>query len=179
MSPKWVAILLGILGLAQMTGNLLGIDPLRGLAAATTASPAPKVFSAVRGLETYSSRFFIEWRDRGGMSRSLELTPEVYARLRGPYNRRNAYGAVIAYGPIFASDPNAKSLFESVARYALCGRAPLLRELGIDPDTIDGVVRVRLEPISTSNPGDLPLILEPLCPPITDSGADASRRDRS
>jgi hypothetical protein len=172
------AILLGILGLAQMTGDVLGIDGLRGLAAATAASPAPKVFSAIGGLETYSSRFLIEWRDRAGGIHSLELTPEVYARLRGPYNRRNAYGAVIAYGPVLASDPNTKALFDGVARYALCGRAPLLRELGIDPDTIDGVVRIRLEPISTSDPGDLPLILVPPCPPSTKGRGDGFRRDR-
>ncbi len=36
------------LGLAQMAGDVLGIRALKGIAAATAASPAPKVFSAVQ-----------------------------------------------------------------------------------------------------------------------------------
>lgn len=178
MSPRKAAVLLTVLGLSQMAADVLGIGMLRGLASATTASPAPRVFSAIRGLETYSSSFFVEWQDRGGTSRSLELTPEVYARLGGPSNRRNAYGAVLAYGPTFAIDPNMKALFESAARYALCDRAPLLRELGIDPDSIDGVIRIRLEPLSSSNPENLALVFEAPCPAPSDSQTNDPRRDR-
>lgn len=155
-------IFLVVLGLAQMAGDVLGIGVLKGIAAATAASPAPRVFSAVRGLETYSTQFFLEWRDAAGFERSLKLTPEVYGALRGPYNRRNAYGAVLAYGPIFASTPETRALFDSVTRYALCGRAPLLAELGVDAGT-SGTVRVRLEPLATSDVGDLPLIFEVPC----------------
>ncbi len=156
-------IFLVILGLAQMTGDVLGISALKGIAAATTASPAPKVFSAVRGLETYSTRFSIHWRDASGSEKSLELTPEVYALIRGPYNRRNAYGAILAYGPIFASTPETQPLFESVARYALCGDAPLLVELGIDAKAAASPVRIQLEPLPSSDVGDLPLIFEAPC----------------
>jgi hypothetical protein len=163
VTGRGAAIALGVLGLAQMASDVVGLDALRGLAAATAASPAPKVFSAVRGLETYSTRFFVEWREHGGAARSLELTPEVYGRLRGPYNRRNAYGAVLAYGPIFATDPRTRPLFEAVAHYALCGEAPLLRELGVDPEAVRGAVRIRLEPIASSDPGELPLVFEAPC----------------
>lgn len=157
------AIFLVVLALAQMLGDVIDSKLLRGVASATTASPAPKVFSAVDGLETYSSRFFIEWRDRSGNEQSLRLTPEIYARMRGPYNRRNAYGAVIAYGPILATNSATQALYENVARYALCGEAPLLRELGIDPATIDGAPRIRLEPLPGSEIGDLPMVIEAPC----------------
>ena len=90
-------------------------------------SPAPKVFSAVRGLETFSTRFFLEWQDRAGAAHTLELTPAVYSRLRGPYNRRNVYGAVLAYGPVLLTDPRGRPMFDAVAVHALCGEAPLLR----------------------------------------------------
>ena len=163
MSARATGVALCVLGLAQMAGDALGVDALRGLAAATTASPAPKVFSAVRGLETYSTRFFVEWRDRAGVARSLELTPDVYGGLRGPYNRRNTYGAVLAYGPVFAVDPATRRLFDDVARYGLCGEAPLLREFGIDPAAIAGGVRIRLEPIDSSDPWGLPLSFEAPC----------------
>jgi hypothetical protein len=161
-SPATIFLL--VLAMAQMLGDVLGFTPLTGLAAATTASPAPKVFSAVQGLETYSSRFSLEWRDQSGGEQILQLTPDVYSRMRGPYNRRNAYGAVMAYGPILSSNPMTKPLFESVARYGLCGEAPLLRELGIDPSTLDGPPRVRLRPLEGSDVGDLPLVIEAPCP---------------
>ncbi len=160
------AIGLILLGLAQMTGDLANLPPLKAIAAATGASPAPKVFSAVKGLETYSTRFFVEWDDRAGKANSLELTPEVYARLQGPYNRRNVYGAVLAYGPVLATDPNGKLMFDAVARYALCGEAPLLRELGVipnSPNTVKGRVRLRLEPRPGTDLGTLPKSLEPPC----------------
>ena len=156
-------IALVLLGLAQMAGDLANISPLKGIAAATGASPAPKVFSAVKGLETYSTRFFVEWNDKKGKSHALELTPEVYARLAGPYNRRNVYGAVLAYGPVLSTDPNGRLMFEAVARYALCGAAPLLRELGIEPNDVQGRVRIRLEPRPGTDIGDLPKTLEPPC----------------
>ncbi|MGH7888835.1 MAG: hypothetical protein ACREPG_13315 [Candidatus Binatia bacterium] len=157
------AIGLTILGLAQIAGDLANLPPLKAIAAATGASPAPKVFSAVRGLETYSTRFFIEWHDKAGNARALELTPDVYARLDGPYNRRNVFGAVLAYGPILSTDPNGKPMFDAVARYALCGDAPLLRELGIDPNSVEGRVRLRLEPRPGTDLGALPRYLEPPC----------------
>jgi hypothetical protein len=157
------AVILVVLGLSQIAGDLAGLPALKGIAAATGASPAPKVFSSVRGLETYSTRFFIEWNDPAGKPNSLELTPKVYSRLLGPYNRRNVYGAVLAYGPLLSTDPTTRPMFEAVARYGLCGDAPLLRELGVDPAAIAGRVRVRLVPRPDSKLDDLPLVLEPPC----------------
>ena len=161
---KSAATILLAMGLAQMAGDLARWPALKGIAAATGASPAPKVFSAVKGLETYSTRFFIDWNDAAGKPHSLQLTPEMYSRLRGPYNRRNVYGAVLAYGPVLWTDPRGRQMFDAAARYALCGSAPLLRELGVDPATLGGQVRIRLEPRSDSKLGDLPLVLEPPCP---------------
>ena len=140
-----------VLGLLQMLGDVLGLAPLRGLAAATAASPAPKVFSTVQGLETYSTKFFVEWSDNSGIEHSLQLTPELYSQLKGTYNRRNTFGAAVAYAPIFADSERTRKMLISIARYALCGDAPLLREFGMDPDQIDGPVRVRLEPLKGTN----------------------------
>ena len=156
--------LLLFLGLAQMAGDVLRLPALKAIAAATAASPAPKVFSAVRGLETYSTRFSLEWEDRAGVHQLLRLTPEVNARLRGPYNRRNVFGAVLAYGPVLVSFAPTRAMFDSVARYALCGEAPILRELGVDPHAVAGHLRVRLEQRPGSEPHDLPLTIEPPCP---------------
>jgi hypothetical protein len=151
------------LGLLQMAGDLLHFPALKGLAAASAASPAPKVFSSVRGLETYSTRFFIEWTDTTGEFHSTEITPERARGLRGPYNRRNVYGAVLAYGPVMQSDIGLQPMFESVSRYALCGEAPLLHELGIDTKSMRAMPRLRLEARPGSQTGDLPLSFDPPC----------------
>ncbi|MGH9903552.1 MAG: hypothetical protein ACRD68_17235, partial [Pyrinomonadaceae bacterium] len=111
----------------QMAGDLLGAAWLKGFGAATTTAPAPKVFSAVRGLETYSTDFYLEWTDTGGATRSVKVTPEIYSRLRGPYNRRNVYGAALAYGPVLAADRRSRPMLESVMKYALCGGAIVAR----------------------------------------------------
>lgn len=137
MTTRTAAVLLTLLGLAQMAGDLAGIRVLKGIAAATGASPAPKVFSAVQGLETYSTRFYLA---------GTELTPSVYARVRGPYNRRNVYGAALAYAPVLPEE-----LRNPVLVYALCGEAPLMRELGIT-----GKPEVVLEPLAGTSLGDLP-----------------------
>jgi hypothetical protein len=160
------AALLVVVGLLQMTGDLTEQHicapvgkALRGIGAATSASPAPKVFCSVRGYEAYTVRFYLEWDSTEGTVHELELTPEVYARIRGPYNRRNVYGAALAYGPVLPAN-----LRDPVLRYALSGQAPLLREMGIDPAGVGGAVRVRLKPSPGTDLGDLPCVFEAPCP---------------
>ncbi len=139
------AVALCALGLAQIAGDLLGIAPLKGIAAATGASPAPKVFSAVQGLETYSTRFYIE-----GAGRRIVLTPEIYSRMRGPYNRRNVYGAALAYAPVIPAP-----LRDPVILRAFCGDPPLMRELGFDWSRA-GPFAIELEPLAGVDVGDIP-----------------------
>ena len=157
------AVFLLVIGLLQMTADVMGLRSLRAIAAATGASPAPKVFSSAQGLETFSSRFYIEWPDRNAEVHSLELTPEVYARVRGPYNRRNVFGAALAYAPVLARDPHTRPMYDSVVRYALCGQAPLIRELGVDPAAISPPAEVRLVPRSGSGLGASFFLILPAC----------------
>lgn len=140
------AVFLSILGVSQMAGDLAGSLTLRAIAASMGAAPAPKVFSAIRGLETYSTRFFVE-----SDGRRTEVTPKIYSRLRGPYNRRNVYGAVLAYAPLIPAE-----LRDPVMRSGLCGNAPLLRELGIEVNTERAAIVIVLEPLPGTSIGDLP-----------------------
>ena len=160
---KRAAATLLALGLLQMAGDFVHLPMLKAFAAATAASPAPRVFSSVRGLETYSTRFFIEYTATDSTFHSVEITPQRAAGMRGPYNRRNVYGAVLSYGPILQSDPRLNPMFESVSQYALCGNAPMLRELGIDPANIQGRPHIRLQPRPNSQTSNLPLTFEPPC----------------
>jgi hypothetical protein len=161
---NYAALVLLLAGLLQMTGDLMHWSALKGIGAATLISPAPKVFTSVRGYEAYSTRFFLEWEDHQGNLHSLPLTPENYARVAGPYNRRNVYGAVIAGGPLLATDEKLQPMFEAVTRYAVCDSAVLLRELGIDRSQISGRLRVRYEPLPGTAMQGLPQVLEVLCP---------------
>ena len=123
------AALLVALGLLQMGGDLLRLPFLKNLGAASAASPAPKVFCAKDGYEAYATRFSLEWVDAWGEIHSRPLAAD--ARLRGPYNRRNVYGAALAFGPILPD-----SLRDPVLTYGLRGDAPVLRELGINPGEV-------------------------------------------
>jgi hypothetical protein len=144
-----------------MGADLAGLDSLKGFAAATAASPAPKVFSAVGKLETYSVQFVLEWTDGAGKQHARQLDSELYQRLRGPYNRRNVYGAVLAFGPVLAKNPRTQPMFHSVLRHATCDGAPLLRELGVAAHAWN--VRVRVVAPDRVELGDLPLVLEAGC----------------
>jgi hypothetical protein len=154
------AILLA-LGLAQMTFDVLGLRAPKAVAAASGASPAPKVFSAVAGFETYSTRFAVEWRDAAGAHRR-EIDADLYARLRGPYNRRNVYGAALAYGPVLAENEATKPMLDAVLAHALCGEAPLLLELELASGEVTGA-RVVFEPVAGTEMGRLPRMLVPEC----------------
>jgi hypothetical protein len=156
------AFALVALGLLQMTGDVLDLMPLKAVALATAASPAPRVFSTVEGFEAYSTHFSIEWTGRDAVEHALEVTPEVYARLRGPYNRRNAYGAAMAGGPVLVDHPYLHGLFDAVAATALCRTAPVGRELGVDVDGSVGPLRVRYRPQAPSA-RPLPLLLDAPC----------------
>jgi hypothetical protein len=118
----------------------------------------------VKGLETFSTRYFIEWIDTVGGLHSVEITPERYTHLRGPYNRRNVYGAVLAYGPVLVGDPRTRPMFNAVSSYALCGEAPLLHELGIPHEAGKESLQIRLQTRAGVRPPDLPLILRASCP---------------
>ena len=149
MNWRDCAIAAGLIGLgcSQMLGDVLSVPALKGFGAATTASPAPKVFTAQDGFETYANRFFLEWRDDAGGSRALELTPENYAGVRGPYNRRNVYGAVFSYAPVLDANPLTRPMFRAVLMNSFCGTPPIFTEVGVPSNAArHGALRIRLEP---------------------------------
>jgi hypothetical protein len=129
------------LGCLQMTADVLGLSKVKALAAATQMSPAMKVFTAHEGYETHAARFTLQWRDNSGVH-ELAITPEVYKRVKGPYNRRNVYGAALAYGPLLRTREETRRMQESVMRYGLCSGGPLREELGVPADAQDLSVRV-------------------------------------
>ena len=125
-------------GSVQMVGYVAGSHALRGLGAASAMSPLPKVFSDVEGLETFASEFTLHYRRADGPRDSLRITPEVYGRLGGPYNRRNVYGAALSYAPRLP-EPH----WTAVYCYGMAQGGPLRRELGLQPGDADFSITIR------------------------------------
>ena len=63
--------------------------------------------------------------------------------MKGAYNRRNAYGAVVVFLPEARRQPMLAPMFEAIAEQALCGDRPLMTELGIDD--VDGNITLEYE----------------------------------
>lgn len=137
-------------GSLQMTGDLTGQAELKALGAISHVSPAPKVFTAHEGYETYSPEFFVTAEVVEGPSYTLKLTPEVNGLLRGPYNRRNAYGAALSYGPVLVAQEDTRPLFEAAFRYALCSERGVRAEVAL-PEAAS--YRVDIRPRQRPNDG--------------------------
>jgi hypothetical protein len=121
-----------------MAGYVAGSDVLRGVGAATAVAPLPKVFSDVDGLEPFASEFTLRYRNADGGFVELPITPALYGRLAGPYNRRNVYGAALSYAPRLP-----RALWESVYCHGLAVDGPLRVELGIGAQATDISVTIR------------------------------------
>jgi hypothetical protein len=132
-SSNCIAIILLLLGMLQMTGHFLGSKVLRGLGLATGIAPYPKVFCEVDGYEAFAASFRFEGALPDGMPWACDLDPERYALIRGPYNRRNVYGATLAFAPRLPED-----LRVSLLEWALDPSSPLRRELRI-PANVDNL----------------------------------------
>lgn len=140
------ALLLIIVGIMQLMGDLMGLPVLKVLGLVSHASPAPKVFTAQNGFETYSGNFYINWFGKDQQEHSIHLTPKNYASIRGPYNRRNAYGAALSYAPVLYAEGSTRDMQQSIMRYGFCNKAPLMQELGIDPLQVEGNIRIEIKP---------------------------------
>jgi hypothetical protein len=151
----WLLVAVGLVG---MVGDLLGLPTLYGLGLATHASPVPKVFTQREGLEGFSARYELRYDSVAG-PQTVELTPERYARLRGPYPRRNVFGAALAGGPFLATHPQLGGLHDQVSRWAFCDH-DVLAELGAPP--ANGPVELLVHPREGTST-ELPLTLELSC----------------
>lgn len=132
-----LAIALTAVGLLQMAGYALRVPALRGVGLATGVAPFPRVFCENDGYEAFAATYFLEWDDESGGRVARQLTPEWYARLAGPYNRRNVYGAAIAFAPRMTPE-----LRDAVMAYAMAPDSPLRRELGIPESAANPAVRI-------------------------------------
>ena len=117
-------------GFLQAFGWAIGSKQIEGLGFMTNASPLPFVFSLFRGIEPYSSQFNVEITTEKGEVLPIAITPKAYAKVHGPYNLRNVYGAAIAGAPAFKA-PLEKKMVQSVLRFGFCNPATVAHDFGI------------------------------------------------
>ncbi|QTN31751.1 hypothetical protein HZ994_05230 [Akkermansiaceae bacterium] len=125
---NFIACLLLGIGSLQMAGYLTGSKILRGAGLASGISPFPKVFCEADGYEAFAASFRLEGM-RDGDPWVMTLTPEIYSRLHGPYNRRNVYGASLAFAPRLPME-----LRENLFAQSLSPGSAMRSELGIPAD---------------------------------------------
>ena len=143
-----IAALLAV-GLLAMFAEVNGLARLAEAAAGTSASPSPRTFWA-RASQSHTHDVFLDWDDRRGRRRSLELTPETTARLRGPASRRMMYKTALMAS---AGDGAASEAALTIRRFALCEPGAVLGELGVDPPSY---LRIRRMPRENAPPPRLP-----------------------
>lgn len=140
------AVAATLFGTIAMLGDLTGSLALKGIGAASAMAPFPKVFCDNQGLEGFASDFTIEIDHADGSRSEMPLTPEMYARMRGPYNRRNVYGAAFSFGPKLPPE-----LWENVFKYGLGPNGTLREEFGLPRDATNLTIVIRTK---TSGRGD-------------------------
>ena len=100
MKRNLLTFLIGGIGCLQIVGHFADSRALRGIGLATGISPFPKVFCESDGYEPFAAEFKITDRN----DTEIHLTSERYSQLEGPYQRRNVYGAALAYAPRLPED---------------------------------------------------------------------------
>jgi len=127
-----LALCLLALGSTTMLGHILKIPALKGIGLATSAAPYTKVFCQATALddgrpfETFAADFELHYQLPDGTEQITPITPELYQKIQGPYQRRNVYGAVLAYGPALPEEMRKATL-----QFALQNPGTVPRELGL------------------------------------------------
>ena len=132
-----LAIVVLCIGMLQMTGYVLNSRVLRGLGLASGVSPYPKVFCEADGYEAFAASFRLEGVRKDGSRWSCDLDPEMYSRIEGPYNRRNVYGASLAFAPRLPEELRGQLLGQ-----ALRPGSQMRQEIGVPDDVTDLQVRI-------------------------------------
>jgi len=162
MKTRIGAALLVLLATVKVAADLFEQPEVSAIATVTNAAPAMKVFTAHRGYETYSSRFALSVQFKDGEVVNHRLNPATYAGLHGPYNRRNVYGALIAYGPVLVANPKTLPMWREMAQRGFCREAGVIAELGLANRS--GVSRARIDYLDQVSEGsDYVNKLEVIC----------------
>lgn len=136
--PDIAAAIILVLGLTRMVGYWLDSHTLQGIGAASGVAPFTKVFSATDGYEAFTASFRLRGQNKDGVRHEIALTPERYARLHGPYMRRNVYGAALVFAPRLPEE-----LRVALHKHALNPGSAMWRELDLPTDWVSAEIHIQ------------------------------------
>lgn len=150
-----LASLLLVVGSSAMLAHIAGWTKLKGLALASCIAPYTKVFCSAQTqdgekIETFSNRLELQYHLADGSTHRQKITPDTYQNIKGPYQRRNVYGAVLAYGPALP-----RQFCQHTLDYAFSPSQGILNELNIPLNASD----ITLKIVPTSSTPQPPWIL--------------------
>ena len=141
-----MALILLIIGCLNIVGYLCFSPNMQGLAFVTASSPLPLVFSAYKGIETFS----FEYQPISINNETQIDLLDIYPKIAGPYNRRNVFGAMFSYGPLF-DDPNLIKLRDEILNWAIC-KQKLGREIFVNlPDILFAEIEIKSKTVGFEN----------------------------
>lgn len=133
MKTIWHCLI--IWGTMNSIAFIVHYDGFKDMGFVSVSSPLPLVFSAYNGHETYSTEFNISVSYKNDTNVTVHMDGNLYNKIKGPYNRRNIYGAVFSHGPFFNNDKLIE-MRQSVLNYAIC-KGVLAKEFGMIGDIND------------------------------------------
>jgi hypothetical protein len=132
------ALLVLALGLTRMAGYLLDNRVLQGIGAASGVAPFTKVFCSADGYEAFTADYWLYGQRADGSKEKLKLTPELYAKIQGPYMRRNVYGAALVFAPRLP-----EQLRQCLHDTALQPNSTMWQELALPKDWISASIHIQ------------------------------------
>lgn len=140
----WILLITGCISTFGLTINS---HTVKYIGFISGSSPLPLVFSAYNGVETFSTEISLHGRFKDGEELNLTMTRELYAKLKGPYNRRNMYGVMFSHGPFF-TDPQLVQMRDEVLKHSMCaipGRKSghLIKEFGYDQELSHAIIKIQ------------------------------------
>lgn len=120
-----------LLGIANIHGYLIHTEKIKPIATLSVASPLPIVFSHYKGIETFATSiyFYKEFKHfTDGESSFEHFDNKLYSKIKGSYNRKNAYSVLLTHGVMF--EGKTKELRDDILHYGLC-KSNLVHELDI------------------------------------------------
>ena len=127
-----------VVGMTRMMGYVVGSRLLQGIGAASGIAPFTKVFCSVDGYEAFTAQYWLCGARADGSTEKLELTRERYARLHGPYMRRNAFGAALVFAPRLP-----EALRSALHAEALRPQSVMWRELEVPDEWVSLAILIR------------------------------------
>ena len=124
-----------------MVGYIFNLPMVRGIGLLSGIAPFTKVFCEADGYEAFAASFYLHGQKADGTTWSRRLDPEWYAQLQGPYNRRNVYGAALAFAPRLPHE-----LRDTLLKKSLSPGSALRTELGVPEDLIRLQVQIISRP---------------------------------